>query len=115
MQITITGPIPSKKNRLRPRKDRKGYFNPDKGRLQDIVYQILMQKGNTEPLNQPSIMVHFKCSNGRGDLDGKWTTLMDCLVKARVLVNDNLRHLPGPVTYSGEIADVDEATIIIEI
>jgi len=114
MKLTITGPIPSKKNRLHPRKDRKGYFNPDHDRLQDIVYQILMQVGNIEPLNQPSLMVHFKCSNGRGDLDGKLTTLLDCMVRAGILVNDNLTHLPGPVTYSGEIAEMDEATVIIE-
>lgn len=113
IQLTITGPIPSKKNQLMPRKGNKGYFNPKARELRGIVQQIVWQVGNIAPIDKPSITMDFTCSNARGDIDGKAVTVLDALVKSGLLINDNLKHFTGPLTIRGRKDIYDECVVQI--
>jgi Holliday junction resolvase RusA-like endonuclease len=110
LRFTISGKIPSKKDQLKPRGrgiHGKGFYNPQTGRIRAIEQEIVYQLGNYEPIDKPTITMDFICSSGRSDLDNKVTTILDCMVKSGILVNDNLEHLPGPITFQGRKGNVD--------
>ena len=115
MRIIIKGHIPGKKNLyLRSKNGRMFKNSALQAEIDAITRQILMQAGNIQPLVHPTIRAHFVCSDARSDIDNKWTTVQDCLVKAGVLINDNLKHLRGPITISGEVVrGREEASIEI--
>ena len=113
LEIKILGKTPSKKNQLVRRKDGKGYFNPKGKEIADIVSQIKKQVGDIIPFDKPMVSMLFVCSRANTDIDNKATTIMDCLVKAGVLINDNLKHFTGPLTVTGKKGDYDGALIQI--
>jgi hypothetical protein len=112
MRLIINGPIPSKKNAYaQTRAGRR--FRPKElvRQINWIIWQIKAGTGNIAQLERPSIKAHFVCTDLKGDLDNKWTTLQDCLVASGLLVNDNLKHLCGPITITGE-KGADDCTIL---
>ena len=103
--ITLKGMIPGKKNRLRP--SRSGGYYYDRGdskAIQALTWQAKAQ-WKRDPIDCPAIDAIIYCKDLRGDLDNKWTCLQDVLVKAGVLINDNLMHLNGPITIQGMVGD----------
>jgi Holliday junction resolvase RusA-like endonuclease len=48
-----------------------------------------------EPIAKARVAAKFFVRDGRGDLDGKYTTLQDVLVNAGVLRNDSIARLKG--------------------
>jgi Holliday junction resolvase RusA-like endonuclease len=114
MKFTIMGHVPGKKNAYMQTKDGRRFKPADvKKQIDWITWQIKAETGNIAPLDKPSIRVHFICDSGRADLDNKYTTIQDCLVKAGILINDNLKHLDhyGPV--SGEVGEPERVEIEI--
>ena len=110
--LTLLGHVPAKKNEWK-RAGRGGiYFDRDatKPEIDSLTLQARKQ-WRRDPAHEPSIMATFYVRDGRGDLDNKYTTVQDCLVKAGVLRSDNVKHLPGPIGFRG-VVDKNERTVI---
>jgi Holliday junction resolvase RusA-like endonuclease len=114
IQLRLIGHVPGKKNRLMPRRDGQGYFNPrgTKKEIDALVWQIKAQYKGI-PYVCPAIKAVFYVSSIRGDLDNKYTTIQDCLVTAGVLVNDNIKNLRGPIRIEAVPSDTDLTVISI--
>ena len=111
MRLTIHGHIPGKKNMyLRSKNGRMFKNRALQDQVDSITLQIITQC--REKFVKPSITAHFVCPDARSDLDNKWTTVEDCLVQAGVIENDNLNHLKGPITISGEVTRGSEFAIV---
>lgn len=67
--------------------------------------------GGRAPLERAKISAVFYVRDGRGDLDGKWTTAQDVLVKAGVLRNDSIARLDH-VILRAVVTNGDEAVEI---
>ena len=113
MKLTLKGFVPSKKNLLRRSKNGGMY------RKADVVCQIdwlTLQAANQwigKSVEYPVISMHFVCADYRRDLDNMGTTILDCLQKAGVIVNDNLKHLRH-LTLTGEKGHSERVEIEIE-
>lgn len=72
-------------------------FLPAKVTLQidSMTIQARSQWGKQAPVESPEISVTFYVARANKDQDGMYTTLLDCLQKAGVLVNDNIAHNNG--------------------
>ncbi len=114
MKIILRGPIPGKKNLLR--RSRNGGLFRDKNvsaQIELLRLQAMAQWIRKIPMDKPALAIHFTCLDQRADLDNKATTVLDCLVGAGVLVNDNLKHLPGPITISGEVGEEEMCIVVL--
>lgn len=92
-QLTFRGHVPSKKNSKRAWKGRV-MIDPE---IQVIVRGLEMQARfawKREPIERASIRAVFYVRDGCCDLDGKFTTLQDVLVKGGVIVNDSIARVP---------------------
>jgi Holliday junction resolvase RusA-like endonuclease len=102
MLISLKGNVPAKKNRWHRAKNGRIYFDQDgiAEQIASLTWQLKAQhKG--KPLSNPSMIITFYCKDNRGDIDNKLSTLLDCMVAAEVLQNDNMTHLRGPITIHG--------------
>ncbi len=103
--LVLFGHIPAKKNEWK-RAGRGGiYFDRSetKSEIDALVIQAQSQWAGKPPVSRPSVLVTFYVRDARGDLDNKYTTLQDALVTAGVLKGDNVKHLPGPIQFRGQI------------
>jgi len=107
LRIEIAGKIPSKKNQLVPRRDGRGYFNPESRRLADIVAQICEVTGNLQPVSPSEIRIHLRLPRTNMDIDNRAVTIMDCLVKSGIIIDDSIRHFRGPLIVTGEKTDTN--------
>lgn len=94
--LVLYGHCPSKKNCWR-RSEGGGMFIPEeeKSQINILTTQALLQWGRRDPVEHPDVTVKFFVAAKRQDEDGMWTTVLDCLQKAGVLVNDNLAKFNG--------------------
>ena len=113
--LQIHGKIPSKKNLLRRRKN-GGMFRVRKvaDRIDGITSQIAEAWGGREPMDRPALRAVFRIVDHRSDVDNKYTTVQDCLTKAGVLINDNTRHGPKPITIDWTEGEPEGVTIYLE-
>lgn len=93
--LTLHGHCPSKKNGWRMAGDRMVIPAEMKAQIEVLTMQALFQWGLRGPVNHPDVTVRFFVCAARQDEDGMWTTVLDCLQKAGVLVNDNIKHFNG--------------------
>lgn len=112
MRIILEGPVPSKKNLLRRSKDGRLFRDHSVAEQIEALTRQAQMQWRRDPAVNPAIRAHFYCRDQRSDIDNKWTTVQDCLVAAGVLKNDNLKHLAGPITISGEVG---EERVVIEL
>src|SRR5579884_1408623 len=102
--LTLVGPVPAKKNRWHRGKNGAVYF--DRKGIEAEIDSLLLQaqsQWRRDPAKRPAIIATFYVRDGRGDLDNKYTTIQDVLVKAGVLKADNVKHLPGPIGFRGVV------------
>jgi Holliday junction resolvase RusA-like endonuclease len=112
MRIILEGPIPSKKNMLRRSKNGGMFRNAEvSAKIDALTMQAAIQWGERGPLIRPSIQVLFRVIDKRSDIDNKMTTVLDCLVKAGVLENDNIKNGPRPQMIDWEMSDEEGAII----
>lgn len=111
--LTIHGPIPAKKNRWHRGKGGRMYYDRPEvaGQIESITHQLAVL-WRRDPISGATVDIIFYCKDRRGDLDNMLTTLLDCMKTAGVIVDDNLLHLPGPVTYRG-VKDAEARTSIV--
>ena len=112
-QFILRGHVPAKKNRWHRARAGGMYF--DRAGIDEALNSLTLQARVNwlgEPLSCPEVGLVFFVRDGKGDLDNKTSTVLDCLVKAGVLTNDSIAHLPGPLTARAQV-DPDERTIVV--
>ena len=112
--IRFTGPFPSKKNKLFRRSNgRLGVDRKTQDQIDALVWQARSQWAAL-PVGHPGMCWRFGIRNRGQDRDNIKTTLLDVLVKAGVLVDDNFMHLndweitePATLIQKGQKSWVD--------
>jgi hypothetical protein len=112
--LVLFGKVPSKKNSRGMGKGRVFVKDEDKAVIDSLIWQARTIWSGA-PAIKPSIEACFVVRDGRSDMDNKWTTVQDCLVKAGVLKNDSIAQLCGPITLRARIEDVAEESVEIEV
>jgi hypothetical protein len=116
MIIKLQGSIPSKKNLLRRSKN-GGMFRDAKvaKQINDLTIQAKAQWMGREPLHQPKTSAMFIILDERADPDNRWTTILDCMVQAGILINDNFKHGPKPQIVDWRKSQTGEEGVLIDI
>lgn len=92
---SITGHVPAKKNGKHSYKGRVVIDAKARAEANWLTCQLRRWWGRKPALEAVSnIDIDFHVRSGRADLDGKYTTVQDCLVEAGVLVNDSIARVP---------------------
>lgn len=100
MKLILHGHVPGKKNRYKRSAlggGRRGMFQ-DPQIASQLDYLVLQAKAQwkCEPLEEVvHLIANFTVRDGRGDLDGKYAALQDCLVTAGVIRNDSIARIRG--------------------
>jgi Holliday junction resolvase RusA-like endonuclease len=99
VRLEFPGPIPSKKNKLRPRMGGRGqmYDPATKGAIAALATLAAIQWGSRLPVQHPSIGFELEYVDALQDRDGIWTTLLDALKKGGVIVDDSIKFFNGTV------------------
>jgi hypothetical protein len=114
MKIFLQGHIPSKKNMLRRSKNGGMFRNSSVAdQIDALTIQAKAAWRGREPLSCNPIGMVFLVTDLRSDIDNKATTVLDCLVKAGVLKNDNCKNGPHPQTIDWVMAK--EEGVVIEL
>jgi hypothetical protein len=113
-QFKLQGHIPGKKNLLRRSKN-GGMFRDEDISVQInlLTLQAKRQWIGRARLDVPRAHFMFYVMDQRSDLDNKLTTILDCLKAAGVIVNDNIKHGPRPVTYDWAESDWEGVVITL--
>lgn len=93
--LILRGPCPAKKNLWR--RSRTGMFIDAtvRSQIDSLTIQARAQWGKQAPVESPEMSFRFYVSAARRDQDGMYTTVLDCLQEAGVLVNDNIKRNNG--------------------
>ena len=114
LTLRFIGHVPVKKNNLR-RGARGGVFiqSAVSGDINSLLFQAREQWNVRQPIETVAdIDATFEVLDGRSDLDGKYTTIQDVLVKARVLRNDSIARI-RKFRAVAVISDTEETTVKI--
>lgn len=113
LQLQITAPMVGK---ARPRVTSQGTFMPRAYQQwqRDAQTELRLQWRHREPLERVQwLTVQFRCPLGRVDLDNALGSVLDALVKAGVLRDDNATRVPA-VTATWERHDQPRILITLE-
>lgn len=108
--LTLWGHCPSKKN-LWSRGQKAQFLPPEvKEQIESLTTQALFAWKQPGPVEHPEMTIKFYVNAARRDRDGMFTTLLDCLQAAGILVNDNLRRCNGRMVIEPAdfVSDADE-------
>jgi hypothetical protein len=97
-EITLWGQLVSKKNMYTPIKTESGVIFIKNSQLQAKINALACQipaDMRGLKLENPDILVRMTVAHQQGDQDGAYTTLLDILVDAGVLWNDNIKRCNG--------------------
>ena len=88
--ITFDCAIPTKKNKLRPSGSKRLHYDRTlKDQLRSLETLARVQWGARQPILHPDLHFHIEAAMIQ-DRDGMVTTLLDALVKARVIPDDRI-------------------------
>jgi Holliday junction resolvase RusA-like endonuclease len=91
--LRLHGHCPTKKNNYR-RSKHGGMYKPKEINALLGPLQLQIQAAwKLPPLNTAKLDMTFYVRDGRSDLDGKQTSIIDLLVNAGVIVNDSIAHI----------------------
>lgn len=94
--LLMHGHCPSKKNLWETGPNGQVFLNAEvKGQIENLTLQALLHWNNRPPVEHPEITIRLYVGAKRQDRDGMFTTLLDCLQDAGVLVNDNISRNNG--------------------
>jgi Holliday junction resolvase RusA-like endonuclease len=116
--IVFIGAVPAKKNKYRPRFGGSGkrFFKDTNldAALKALDAQIPANYRGLK-LEHPEIEWYFQVPAGKTDRDNKITTILDILVAAGVLYDDNIRRCNGKWTVNEAeiVKDQEETTIVV--
>ena len=95
-RLVLYGHCPSKKNMWERREAGRMVLPKEvKEQIDTLTTQALFGWKYPGPVESPDITVRFFVAAKRQDQDGMYTTILDCLQAAGVLVNDNIAHNNG--------------------
>jgi hypothetical protein len=98
VRLEFPGPIPTKKNKLRPRiGGGQVYDKATKGAIDALATLAAIQWGSRERIIHPSIEFELEYVDALQDRDGIYTTLLDALKKGGVIVDDSIKFFNGTV------------------
>jgi hypothetical protein len=93
MTLRVQGHLATKKNGKMAWGGKVVTTRISKAETDSFVLQLRSQ-WHAEPLEDVRFLkATFTVRDGRGDLDGKYSTLQDLLVKARVIRNDSIARI----------------------
>jgi Holliday junction resolvase RusA-like endonuclease len=108
MTLTLRGAIPCKKNSYRRSVNGRMYKTDEQAAdIRALEWQAKAQWCD-EPVTHPAITMRFYLPDMRRDRDNLATTVLDVLVNAGVLVNDNVRRCNGRIVIEPAVIDADE-------
>lgn len=114
--LVLMGPVPTKKNKLRPRGRGKGYMNdPVVTAMIDALDAQIPAAFRNLFLEHPEVRWTFCVPELNADRDGKHTTLLDILKKAGVIYDDNMKRYNGREVFQGRHTPGQEETTVIEV
>lgn len=115
VSLVLWGHCPSKKNGWRSTGKGKLFIPAEmKAQIDILTTQALFQWRIGAPVQHPDVTARFFVSAARQDEDGMWTTILDCLQKAGVLVNDNIAHFNGRKVHEPcEFVEADKERVEI--
>jgi Holliday junction resolvase RusA-like endonuclease len=112
MKLFIRGHISTKKNGKMAWGGKVVTTRISKQELDALILQVKSQ-WKAEPLEYTKhLRVTFHVRDGRGDLDGKYTTLQDVLVKAGVLKNDSIARVNAYSVLAHVDPNVEEGATV---
>ena len=109
-EIVLDGHCPTKKNNYRIANRGLRVEDETKAYIDWLLIQARRQWIGRKPIESATIKARFYVRDGRADLDGKFTTVQDVLVKAGVLRNDSIARLRR--IEAEAIIDADECVQI---
>ena len=113
--LVLWGKCPAKKNLWRRGKAGHSFLDLDvKAQIDALTHQARAQWNGRGPVEHPELIVRMFIHHARRDQDGIYTTLLDCLQSAGILVNDNSAHNNGRKVLE-PCQFVDEAAERVEI
>ncbi len=122
VRIHIPVQIPSKKNLLKPRaagsRGRRYHYDKETTELIEAVQGWIHKAWNPRrAVAHPRVDVHYLVINESQDRDGIWTTVLDCLQKAGVIHNDNIRWFNGTVVHhpAKKVGHPRDAGVVLEV
>lgn len=94
--LRIVGQIPAKKNKWRRKGAGVGVDQETQARLDWIVLQLREQWRHHQPLSSGATLTFvFETRNSLADRDNMYTTLLDCMIAARVIEDDRIGAMNG--------------------
>jgi hypothetical protein len=109
--IEICGHCPTKKNGKKAWNGRVITDPEIRAFVQALEWRAVAAWGGRAPLEKAVVRMKFHVRDGRADADGKYTTMQDVLVKAKILRNDSIARVRRG-TFAAEITGGDEWTEI---
>ena len=113
--LTLVGPFSSKKNKRRGTGKHSHYPPNIKAEIQSIELQARCDWGYRKPLKHPVMSYQFVTPVLSKDRDGLWTTVLDCLKNAGVIVDDSIRYFNGTVVQHPAITNEVYEAVVIKI
>ena len=95
VRLIIFAALPCKKNQRAGTGKRSHYPQDVRSQLDTMTLQARAQWGCRKPIAHPDIEVTMYVANFSKDGDGIWVSVLDCLKRAGVIVDDSLRWLNG--------------------
>lgn len=114
VRLVIPGDVPGKKNMLRIGKGRMFRDGAVAAQIDALTWRIKERWGSEKPMQRARVTAYFYVLDGRGDIDNKYTTLQDCLVRAGVIKGDTIARIPG-FSAQAEIISEGEESVIVEL
>lgn len=118
----LLGPVPAKKQNWRPGKNGKVIFygrqkaNGERvdvrQQYKDLITQARIVWGPRRACVHPSIQIQFFVTWRGADRDNKLSTVLDALVEAGVLQNDNIAQFNGNLRVLPAVVSEKERTVI---
>lgn len=90
--MTLQGKVPSKKNNYRY-SAKGGYIPRETSSLLNALELQVRSQWKRDTLESAVIGATFYVKDGVSDLDNKLTSMIDILVKAKVVRNDNIKRV----------------------
>jgi Holliday junction resolvase RusA-like endonuclease len=115
-KLVLAGPCPAKKNLWQRGKSGRMFLNATvKAQIDSLTIQARSQ-WQQPPVESPVMEFRFYVAAARRDRDGMFTTVLDCLQEAGVLVNDNIRRNNGrTVLHPCEFVPAKKERVEVEI
>lgn len=96
ISMVLWGHCPSKKNLWRVGSNGQMFLDAEvKAQIDTLTTQAMFKWNQSGPVVHPELAITFVVAAERQDQDGMYTTILDCLQAAGVLVNDNIKHNNG--------------------